>query len=151
MITPSLTPADIALLRARMGRLGFVSTSGDWRSPAPFVVYSASDGEFYLHSQGSLVAIGPGPTILACLVSERLEPGYCRRILDPAEPVDYAALSPAQRADRDRQRAADAAWAREQDRLAGDADRERARLVANANARGLSAIGIANLSLDDIL
>lgn len=99
-----LSAADITMLRVWSHSTGFISDGTD--AGFPFITFILSDRTYALHSQGRTVAVSPSPDIIsACLRNERIEPGYCRRILDPLTPPDVASLSPEARLAHARQNA----------------------------------------------
>jgi hypothetical protein len=135
----NLTPADIMDLRGSCPIRGSSDGTHD-RLGVPFIVAIPSDGTFALHAYGSPQAIHADPRVLgACLLAERLEPGYIARILSTEDPATLAALSPAerqrQRAQRAEETARAAAYRREQDEAA---------------SRRMSLIDASRVSLDDI-
>lgn len=144
----TLTPADIMDLRlwSRSGApLGPDGTTGHH---VPCLVVSPSDGTLYLHSGGRTVAGALAPHVMvALLYNERLEPGFCRAVSDPALTVEEALRTPALRLEARTRREQSDALSRAQDRLEAEARRE----AAIRNRRLSTPADHASLSLDDLL
>lgn len=132
-----LTPASVMDLR----------TSVKWRvsngthADIPcHLQYSTSEDAWMLYVQGRIMAIGPLDVVAFCAISERQEPGFITRILDPATPADIAALGPsaasAERQRREREAAAQRAHA--------------ARERAQNEAREMSPLTASRITLDDL-
>lgn len=82
-----------------------------------FMVVAPSDGTLCLHSQGKCVAAGLRAEVMcALLYMERLEPGYCASVCDPAITIEEALRTPAMRLEARRAAAARAAADREAQR-----------------------------------
>lgn len=91
-----LTPADVADLRCWRKTAG--SAPDGSNTGYPFIVVSPSDGKLYLHSLGHCVAGELRPEVMcALLLNERLEPGYCRRIVSPDCTIEEALRTPHER------------------------------------------------------
>lgn len=99
----TLTPADIMDLRGSV-RWQLASTLVSFE--APFICYAREDRmaqnapgwhpeAFVLHTEGHMRAISHRIEVLAaCLRCEWAEPGFMRRILNPAEDCHLASLTP---------------------------------------------------------
>jgi len=78
----TLTPTHVAELRASVTR-SLRSLGGGVDLGVPYILYLPADGLFCLHAYGSPQAKHASAAVLgACLVSERAEPGFIRRVLD---------------------------------------------------------------------
>lgn len=109
---------------------------------APYILWGSSDDIYILHAYGRTVAVHANIALLAaCLRNERAEPGWIRRIMDPAEDPYVSTLNPyAAMKERQRRQGQDA------ERKAHDearADARRSRTVVRAVT--------ADLDLDDLL
>lgn len=147
----ALTPADIMDLRIwrAANRQSCAFTVA--RTDVPYIVCSPSDGTLYLNTERGTVASGVSPQALcALLINERLEPGYCARVCDPACTIEEALLDPASRAAAARRAAAGAAHARLAREDAEDRARESRALSARATAR-LPPPDYSAATLDDFL
>lgn len=139
---PVLTPVDVSTLRASIRWRGTVGANVHTSQ----IVWIASDETFGLISDGRIMATSADVRILAaCLIAERAEPGYIRRIIDSTEPPDVATLDPAARLAAKRRSDANAARIRELNRQSAEAARQR-RIGA---WRG--EIDPTTVDLDDIL
>lgn len=140
-----LTAIDIIDLRVKMGR-NFISDGTGGRYGAPFVTFAMASKEYILHAGGVTVAVSTRPELIAaCLRNERIEAGYCRRILSATEPPDVAAMTPEERYDRQLKVSENAAKARAylRDQEASSAERHRMAKTTPAD--------YADLSLDDLI
>lgn len=135
-----LTPGDIAILRS--GRAAPYDPGVSHSTPT--ARYNAAGDTYEIVLGTTVLCHSPDlPVVAALLRGERFEPGFIRRVLDPACPVDEAALTNADARESARRKrlAADAA-ARQ-----AAADREEARREAARPKRSVPAA----LSLDDLL
>lgn len=127
-----LTAPDLMTLRHRMNHTnGFISDGVTGvLAQAPWITFILSDHSYALHSGGFTVAVTPSDEIACWLLrNERIEPGYVRRILDPALPIDVALEPPEDRRAWQAQQNANAASARAQrDADAAAAQRRRTQL-----------------------
>lgn len=131
-----LTPADVQSLRQSLRWRG---TVGDHAHTAQ-IVYLPADGHFALINDNRLMATSADlATLGACLIAERAESGFIRRILDPATDCETACLDPKARADTIAQRRADAARVRLLNEAA-EADARRRRFQ----------IDVTKLDLEDL-
>lgn len=139
----ALTVPDILDLRMKMKR-NFISDGTN--VGYPFITYGLAGKEYYLHSEGFTVAISANNDVIAaCLRNERLEPGYCRRILSALEAPDIALLIPEARHDETARRNEHAARIRFNQQEAADLARERSRMSRETPADH------KRLTLDDLL
>lgn len=140
-----LSEADLMTLRVRMNRSGGLISDGvtGVLAQAPWVTYILSEHAYALHSGGFTVAITPSDD-LACylLRNERIEPGYVRRILDPALPVDVALQPPEDRRAWQAARNAEAATARQQ--------RAEAEEQARRRRTQLKPLDASDLTIEDL-
>lgn len=137
-----LTPADVADLRA----------SVRWRlhdhlEPGialAWINYAPADDMFILHAYGHTQALSVRLEVLAaCLRCERAEPGFIERILNPAEDVRMASLTPdLARAERMRQY-------EERQRQQAHTDAQTARTVRRNSI--LPPTDVSGFELDDLL
>jgi len=144
----TLTEVDLLTLRARMARIGFISDGVTGvLAQAPWVTYILSTHEYALHSDGATVAVTDNDDVACALLrNERIEQGYCRRILDPRTDVQVALQSPEARAEWSRRRNEDAARQRFAERLEREAEDEARTRRNNA----LKRVDPTTISLDDL-
>lgn len=141
----TLTAPDLMDLRLRMNRTGgFISDGvGGVLAQAPWVTYIMTDHAYALHSGGFTVAITPKDEVACWLLrNERIEPGFVRRILDPALPIDVALEPPEERRAYQRQQNANAATARAQ---AAEDDAE-----ARRRRTQLKPLDASSLTIEDL-
>jgi len=143
-----LTEADLMDLRARMARIGFISDGvGGVLAQAPWITFILATREYALHSDGATVAVTDRDDIACALLrNERIEQGYCRRVLDPRTDVQTALQSPEARAELSRRRNEDEARRRFAERLEREAEDEARARRRNAMAR----VDPTTISLDDL-
>lgn len=144
-----LTEHDLLTLRARMARIGFISDGVTGvLSQAPWFTYILATREYALHSDGFTVAVTDDDRVACALLrNERVEQGYCRRILDPRTDVQVALQSPEARAEWSRRRADEQARQRFAERLAREQEDE-ARARRNS---ALARVDPTTIDLDDLL
>lgn len=119
-----LTPGDIAILRAQRPAPIDLGASG----VGPTARYNRAGDTYEIVIGGTAICHCADLVIIAGLLrGERFEPGFIKRILDTAAPVDEAALTSADERERARHRRtmADAA-ARQREAAAAEAKREAA-------------------------
>lgn len=140
----TLTEADLMDLRVRMKYPGFVRDGSEGvMLAAPWLTYLLASHEYVVHSQGFVVAVTPSDDVACWLLrNERIEPGYCRAILDPACDVTVALQSPEARAAHIRARNAEAATQRLQ--------RQEAEEAARRRRTRLQPLDASNLSIEDL-
>jgi len=143
-----LTEHDLLTLRARMARIGFISDGVTGvLSQAPWFTYILATHEYALHSDGATVAVTDRDDVACALLrNERIEQGYCRRILSPHTDVQEALKSPEARAELSRRRADEAARQRFAERLAREQEDEARTRRNNA----LKRVDPTTISLDDL-
>lgn len=135
-----LTAPDIADLRYWRAKSG-TAPDGESDRGAPFLTCSPSDGALYLHSQGRCVAgTLSAPVMCALLLNERLEPGYCRRVCDPACTIEEALRTPQERREAAQRLSAANAEQRQRQQEQDETARRRA-----------SQLDYSTLELDDLL
>jgi hypothetical protein len=141
----ALTEADLLDLRVRMARVGFISDGVHGpAAAAPWITYVLSTREYALHSEGFTVAVTDRDDLACALLrSERIEPGFCRRVLDPLTPVDVALVTPEQRAAYHRDRNAEAVLRR--------LEREEAEAAARRRRSQLRPPDPLTITLEDLL
>lgn len=142
-----LTPTLLMALRITNKGLPLKDNEGAPSGPYITLALWPGEGEYVVHSQGYAVAKSTDSGIaLALLRSERIEAGFCRRVLGSSEPIDEATQSPEARARLAAQRASDAHAARmykaSQDEAAAEARRRRAQL---------RPADVASIGLDQLL
>lgn len=139
--TYTLTAPDLMTLRTCMNRSGGFISDGvtGVLAQAPWVTFILTDNAYALHSGGFTVAITPSDEVACFLLrNERIEPGYVRRILDPALPIDIALEPPEDRRAWQAARNAEAATQRQQRAEAEDAARRRRTQLQPLDASGMS-------------
>lgn len=131
-------------LRCRLRSSGFVRDGSEGvMLAAPWVTYLLASHEYVLHNQGYVIAITPSDDVACYLLrNERIEPGYVRRILDPALPIDVALEPPEERRAWTVQQNANAATARAQ----RDAD----ALAAQRRRTQLQPLDASGMSIEDL-
>lgn len=138
-----LTPHRLMALR--ITNKGLPLRDNEGAPSGPYITTSLwpGEGEWFLHSGGFTVAKAlHGETILALLRCERIEPGWCSRVLASSEPIDEAFLPPDARSRLASQRAAHDA----QTRLYKEsADAEAARRRSHFRPADVSTIGLDQL------
>lgn len=88
----TLTPVDIQDLRGSVRFPKPLDGTGA-AIAAPFITWSESEAQWELHAYGALQGRHARIAIVSsCLRYERTEPGFIRRVLDPANTCDEAAL-----------------------------------------------------------
>ena len=131
-MTYKLSPIDILDLRASV-RWHLTSSNG-LLTPKPFIVYCSEEpmtmnspgyaaDAFAIYAEGRLWAISHRPEVLAaCLRAEYAEPGFMRRVMNPAEDCETAILDPDARLAEQKRRSFEAKamreWQEEQARAA---------------------------------
>lgn len=141
---PTLTPEIILTLRASVRHRSSDGTND--RLGVPFMVAIPSEGTFSLHAYGTCVAVHADPRVLgALMLSERIEPGFIRWVLDSKDPPDLAGLNPLERARQRSALAAESARRRQAALDQADAERE-----ARSRLRYTPQVAVADISLDDL-
>lgn len=144
MTLPTLTPELVLTLRASVRHRSSDGTND--RLGTPFMVAIPSEGTFALHAYGTCVAVHADPRVLgALMLSERIEPGFIRWVLDSKDPPDLAMLNPLERARQRSALAAESARRRQAALDQAEAERE-----ARSRFRYVPVTPPDALTLDDL-